>query len=293
LPLSAVDDPPYALTYVVAYNAGFTAMDYAPDSTADLDDWGMLTFIDGPIIRLHDVEAHEVAGNGDGSLDPGEIWDLDFTIANAGLAQSSNTVGTLSSSDADITVMTGTVDFGAVAAGSTATGAGMATIAIDALAPSTASMDLDLTVIADGLQFDLTTSVQLGIMPGDTGADAGFVSASTTLQGSTNGLANDYTDPSSCTGYMAQSSDGVYAIDLTLGQVLTADLTYDSGGPDAVIYISASSVSPDLSCLSGADSNVDETESLWFVAPASGTYYLVVDGYYSGESGDFVLDLVF
>ena len=132
----------------------------------------------------------------------------------------------------------------------------------------------------------------MGLQPADLAVDAPLVSQPGLYVGDTTAMADDYADPSNCTGWSAAGNDAVFAIDLAGNQQLIADLTYLTADPDAVMYISDDPSAPDTACLDGVDDVYDGTESLTFTAPGPATYYLVIDNYYTG-GGPFEVMLVF
>ena len=113
------------------------------------------------------------------------------------------------------------------------------------------------------------------------------------LLGDTSTYADDYDDPSPCTGYQAAGRDAVYAVDLVVGQQILAVLEYAQGGPDAVLYLSDDPTNPDSACLEGADLGLGESESLTYTATTAGTHYVVVDGYSWGFGHIYQLTLTF
>ncbi len=290
-PLESLGDPALAYAYALSI-AGYDT-DYAPDDPTVEADMGLLVVVDAPYIQLEDEAFTEQTGDGDAFPDPGEVWRAELTIRNIGTTAAAVASGVLVSPDPLINVVNGNVNFGAVAPGASAVGATQPILEIDAAAAESGVYTLVLTVDADGVLFDLDLQLSLGMQAADTTADAPVIDGPMTVLGTTAALADDYQDPSACTGYTASGRDGVYAVNLISGQELTLDLAYDEGGPDAVIYVAADATSPDLNCDDGADAAVDHTESMVFTAPADGLYYIVVDSYYTDEGGPFTLELAF
>ena len=289
IPVLGVD---FMRLYAMSWDPSVTYYDLAPDGGSG--EMLLLALVDEPLIELEDATWSEVIGNGDDFMDPGESWEVSLELANDGPVDATSTTALLSSSDADLTVVGGTVVFGTVASEGTDVGDTAPLVEVDPGAPLTGSYVLDLAVDAGGYLFDLEVPLSLGVTPGDTTADAPELTTPGTYQGDTSTLANDYDDPSACTGWDANSYDGVYVLWLSAGQVLAADLQYQLGGPDAAIYISDDPVNPDLNCLDGVDDNYDDpTEFMLYTAPADGYYFLVVDGYYSSEGGAYSLTLNF
>jgi hypothetical protein len=83
--------------------------------------------------------------------------------------------------------------------------------------------------------------------------------------------------PTSCTGYTAAGSDAVYSIYLLAGETFYAS---EEGPHDMALYLVTDCYSPETTCVVGSDNCCSgATESISYLATASGTYYLIVDGY--------------
>lgn len=84
----------------------------------------------------------------------------------------------------------------------------------------------------------------------------------------------------SCTGYSASGNDLVYYVCLAQGEML--DVAMDAAF-DASLYIIADCADPFNTCVAGADDTVGGVEAITgFVAPADGTYFVIVSAYSSG-----------
>ena len=84
----------------------------------------------------------------------------------------------------------------------------------------------------------------------------------------------------SCTSYSATGNDVVYYVCLNQGEMLDVamDATFD-----ASLYIISDCDDAMGTCLAGADATVTGTEAInGFVAPAGGTYFVIVSAYSSG-----------
>ena len=277
--------------YVVAYDqSGWPPPDYVPDDPTVTGDLGAFQVAVAPFIVLDSVALEEHLGDGDPYADPGETWRAILTVRNAGTSDALAVVGELSSTVSEISVVQGTMSFGAVAMEQTAAGAPESLLAISPTAPETWIYTLDLTVVADGLTYGLDLDFPLGTQASDLAADAPLLAVDSTVVGDTTWLADDYQDPSDCTLYTASGNDGAYGVSLLAGETLDLDLQYDSPGPDAVLYVSDDATAPDLNCLAGVDAEFGEHESFTFVAPQDDVYYVLVDGYYAG-GGAFTLQL--
>jgi hypothetical protein len=107
------------------------------------------------------------------------------------------------------------------------------------------------------------------------------------LAGDTSDYADDYSPTNYCTGYsQAHGMDAVYYMDLEEGDV--CDFTYTEDGYDASLYILTDCGDME-SCVVGAD---DPEEILGWVVPATGRYYLILDGYSTGSGGPWTLDYI-
>jgi hypothetical protein len=111
------------------------------------------------------------------------------------------------------------------------------------------------------------------------------------LQGDTSGANNDY-DPGSggcATGYPEAGKDVVYSLSLQAGDIV--DMTYTQLNADTAFYIITDCADPAGSCVVGADATfTGEPEVIHYVAPAGGTYYLILDSYGAGSGGPWTLD---
>ncbi len=282
-----------ARAYAVVKDVTEEYSDFVPDDPEETLDLALLEVAEAPFLVLDGSVPAEVAGNGDLYIDAGEQWNVTLSVSNLGTADGAVVTGELTSPVPEITVTDGAVSFGAVAMGTSATGAPVPLLTIDAGAPASASFDLVLAVDADGRTFELPVRVALGILPADLGVEAPVVPAPATLSGDTTDLADDYQNPSACTSYSAIGHDGVYAVELTTGQVLDLDLRYAQGsGVDAVLYVSDDPTSPDLQCLAGADGETGTHEDLSYTATADGTIYVVVDAFVDW-GGEFTLEIGF
>jgi hypothetical protein len=111
-----------------------------------------------------------------------------------------------------------------------------------------------------------------------------------TLTGNLANYHNDY-DPGvpgpSCTGYVAAAKDVVYYFNLVQGDIV--DLIYTTPDYDGSMYIITDCSDPTGSCVIGEDDPEPEHIANW-VVPATGLYYLVLDGYSANQGGAWTLD---
>jgi len=151
---------------------------------------------------------------------------------------------------------------------------------------------LDITVAADAesgahdvaATTDGTTDVSermfdVLLPPTDTCEDAFELPSQGLYYGDLTGLADDYSDPSACTGYPAVGPDAVYRLDVPDDRLLSATLYYQEA--DAVLYLvdDCGAMSEPVAC-----SDIGGINTAEFVvhAPAEGEggeFYLVVDSF--------------
>lgn len=146
---------------------------------------------------------------------------------------------------------------------------------IDAGAPvdmcTGAELEPDNDVCADAL--DVTFGVQCG------GAFR---------YGDTTAYFDNLEPPAACTSnFTLDGPDAIYRVEATSGQLITATLTPDQGY-DAGLYILSDCLSS--ACLAGIDAALaGGIESVSTEAPATGTYYIVVDSWSPGVEGCYSL----
>jgi len=83
-----------------------------------------------------------------------------------------------------------------------------------------------------------------------------------------------------CTDYTASGNDVVYLVCLGEGDTVSIDF-YGEEGSDPAIYLIRDCAQPDLTCVAGADVNVDHTEQLAYTANEAGVYYFIISSYYA------------
>ncbi len=113
------------------------------------------------------------------------------------------------------------------------------------------------------------------------------------LSGDTAPYTNNY-DPGSggCTGgYPEVGNDAAYVFDLNAGDVV--DMTYTQVNLDGAFYMVTDCSNVPGTCVVGADDTVTgQPETIHYVVPATGTYYLILDSYTFG-GGPWTLDYNF
>ncbi len=68
--------------------------------------------LNAPVLNIGNYVINDIAGNNNGSLDPGETVELIISYSNTGHANATNTMSTLSSSDSYITINSASVNLG-------------------------------------------------------------------------------------------------------------------------------------------------------------------------------------
>ncbi|AKF03576.1 pre-peptidase C-terminal domain-containing protein [Sandaracinus amylolyticus] len=127
----------------------------------------------------------------------------------------------------------------------------------------------------------------------DTCAAAIPLTPGTPVTGTTLGALTQYTAATPCVTSEQQGPDVAYSIALTAGQTLTVtatptehNLALSLRGPGA-----ASVCDTAASCVAGVDANERAmAETLTYTATTAGTYYVIVDSFWSGEHGEFTLN---
>lgn len=124
-------------------------------------------------------------------------------------------------------------------------------------------------------------------VPNDQCLGAYDVGPGGTFTGTTRGATNHY-DPTSagCTRFSANGPDVVFSVDLAAGERLLAEV---DAPWDASLYVLRDCAQPRTSCLGGSDAGNPERVDL--TAPATATYFIVIDGFGSNQ-GDFALTVV-
>ncbi|MBE7452385.1 MAG: hypothetical protein HS111_26940 [Kofleriaceae bacterium] len=111
-----------------------------------------------------------------------------------------------------------------------------------------------------------------------------------TVTGDTTGYADDIRPPSSCTGYLPDGPDAIYAVTVAAGVTITATATPTPTTWDISLeLVQPCTLTP--TCLAGADASISGPETLTYTTTAAGTYYVVVDGYNPGVQGPYALNV--
>lgn len=114
---------------------------------------------------------------------------------------------------------------------------------------------------------------------------AAKTSAGATAYGNTTKYANNQTLPNvMCTGSTTAGPDAYYEIDMTAGQTVTVTLS-PQGWNGAVYLLDQCAVA--ANCLAGDDEMPNDSFS--YKATTDGSYFLVVDGPSSADSGCYTL----
>lgn len=110
--------------------------------------------------------------------------------------------------------------------------------------------------------------------------------------GTFTGMIDDYLDNynpgfNGCTGRAAPGRDAVFVLDAREGDIITARVDAQF---DASLWLTTNCSQAAATCIAGADRyDTDRSESLEFIAPYSGKFYLVVDGGVTTNRGQFTL----
>jgi hypothetical protein len=104
-----------------------------------------------------------------------------------------------------------------------------------------------------------------------------------------------------CTGVAQRGSDVAYSIALTANQQITVTLSnvganFDAGialvGPDSGTPGSVCDANPITTCVKGADENLEGmNETFTYTATTAGTYFIIVDSYYTDQAGTYTLNV--
>lgn len=133
----------------------------------------------------------------------------------------------------------------------------------------------------------------------DTCETATTITIGTPVTGSTGGAASNYNaglEASTCTGVSQRGGDVAYQITLAANQTITATLTNVSPNFDPSIALLGPGTAATacngaaVTCVKGADDELEgDDETFTYTATAAGTYFLVVDTFYSTQGGTFTL----
>lgn len=147
------------------------------------------------------------------------------------------------------------------------------------------------TLTASGPGGSVSMPLTVVVLPfaGDSCAAPIPVSASASFVGNTLFGVDDYSASNSCTGNASTGPDVVYSVSLQSGQTLNALLVPGPTIWDASIYLVTDCDAVSSTCVAGQD-NGNPAEQLGFVAPATGDYYLIVDGF-AGAGGPYSLSI--
>lgn len=111
----------------------------------------------------------------------------------------------------------------------------------------------------------------------DTCAEAFTLPGPGTYHGRLDGLSDDHSDPSSCTGYPAEGPDSFFRLAIADSELMAATLHYPE--VDAVIYLAADCPDLDqpLACADGGGLSAAETLSYTPMPGEGGEFVLVAD----------------
>ncbi len=146
---------------------GHTVLFDLTASDAGLEVWesGFAIEVQAPVVAMESYEVDDSGGNGNGILDPGETVNIIVTVVNGGAEAASDAVGTLSSTDPYITILSGSSSFGTVPGpGSASNEADPFVVQADAATPMshTAAMAFDFSSDGGLYTMDEDLSVMIG-----------------------------------------------------------------------------------------------------------------------------------
>ncbi len=122
----------------------------------DLDAIQVLSSITGPYIIMSDYVVDDSAGNNNGQLDPGETATFVITLKNVGTETALDIIGSLTSSDEYITVLTTSPQvFGNIEINNTATA--QYTVSASSSAPAGHTTNLNLEYAGTNLNSQVKT----------------------------------------------------------------------------------------------------------------------------------------
>jgi hypothetical protein len=127
--------------------------------------------------------------------------------------------------------------------------------------------------------------------PNDTCETATPLTLGPGVQGTTHDATPNYNSGlETCTTFEQPGQDVVYSIAMVAGTTYSVSLMPEASFDASVSLLgpgtaSVCNVKP-VNCLAGSDSGLyGGTESFQFQASQSGTYYIIVDSFFPGESG--------
>ncbi len=227
---------------------------------------------------------YQLAVSGPGGMASGQVT---VTVAAVGAP----TIGAFAAAPPQITPGAATVlSWTTQGATSVRIDNGVGTVATSGMVsvrpPSTTTYTL--TAQGPGGSTSAPVTVAVTSPSGDQCSAAFDITASGTFTGNTQTAVDDYREVSACTTHEATGPDQVYRVSLAAGDRLRATLTPGTPTWDASLYLLTSCASVASSCVAGSDRG--NPESIDYVAPSAGTYYLVVDGF-RGAGGAYALEV--
>ncbi len=130
--------------------------------------------LNAPALSIGTLTINDASGNSNGRLDPGETVDIIIVSSNAGHAASGSTISTLTSTNSEITINSGTSNLGAMNVGASANATFNITVSPTAIIGSIA--DLNNTLTAGSYNTQKTFNKMIGLVDEDweTGTFAKF-----------------------------------------------------------------------------------------------------------------------
>ena len=126
----------------------------------------------------------------------------------------------------------------------------------------------------------------LNLDPSDSCATADAIGALGTGSwvSTTAGLANDYRSGYACINWSLNAADAIYRLDLEQGQTVVIQALQPFPGDAAIALLSACG-DPTTAVACADDTFEGEVEEIVYEVPATGAYYIAVDGYFLSGFG--------
>ncbi len=122
-----------------------------------------------PILVMNSVQIDDSAFNDNGIIDPGETFDIIFEIENIGLMDSPIAIAELTCDNPDISIQTGNVNLGVIAANSSVDAVFSASASTQAAVGSNVQFEFDLTAGSYYLNENVTQMIGLCVEDWESG----------------------------------------------------------------------------------------------------------------------------
>ncbi len=136
----------------------------ASDAGREVWESGFVIEVQAPVVAMESFDVDDASGNGNGILDPGETANIIVTVVNGGAEAARDAVGTLSSADPYVTILSATSSFGTVPGpGSASNEADPFVVRVDAAAPMSHTADFSFDFSSHGGLYSTSDEVSLMI----------------------------------------------------------------------------------------------------------------------------------